>query len=177
MLPDSYRELFSALAAKTARGEVNWTRSPRTDTFVVSFADFGLSVYTGDDERGESFVLFKLINDKGRDADSFFVAESEPEWEAAYQLYAGAKRKAQRIDLTPVSAVPSKNDLRYVESLVDGIPALVGDLLLHSSAILRNRATLTGNIVNASPIADAAIMLLALNARRPAGARIEKIAV
>lgn len=44
-------------------------------------------------------------------------------------------------------------------------PALVQDLLLHSSAILRNRATLAGNIVNASPIGDATIILLALGAR------------
>jgi len=43
-------------------------------------------------------------------------------------------------------------------------PALAGDLLLHSSAILRNKATLAGNIVNASPIGDATIILLALNA-------------
>ncbi len=44
-------------------------------------------------------------------------------------------------------------------------PALAADLLLHSSAILRNKATLAGNIVNASPIGDAAIILLALDAR------------
>ncbi|OGS52057.1 MAG: hypothetical protein A3J79_00960 [Elusimicrobia bacterium RIFOXYB2_FULL_62_6] len=56
-------------------------------------------------------------------------------------------------------------DFRRSEAVKKHFPALVGDLLLHSSAILRNRATLTGNIVNASPIADAAIMLLALNAR------------
>jgi xanthine dehydrogenase small subunit len=44
-------------------------------------------------------------------------------------------------------------------------PALEADLLLHSSAILRNKATLAGNIVNASPIGDATIILLALDAR------------
>jgi len=44
-------------------------------------------------------------------------------------------------------------------------PSLSSDLLLHSSTILRNRATLTGNIVNASPIGDVSILLLALDAR------------
>jgi CO/xanthine dehydrogenase FAD-binding subunit len=43
-------------------------------------------------------------------------------------------------------------------------PALEADLLLHSSAILRNRATLAGNVVNASPIGDMSIILLALDA-------------
>ena len=44
-------------------------------------------------------------------------------------------------------------------------PDVARDLLRHSSTILRNKATLTGNIVNASPIGDAAIILLALGAR------------
>lgn len=43
---------------------------------------------------------------------------------------------AQRIDLLPISAVPTESDLRYVESLVDGIPVLTGD---------RIRARLFGN--------------------------------
>lgn len=43
-------------------------------------------------------------------------------------------------------------------------PFFEKDLLLHSSAILRNRATLAGNVVNASPIGDCSIMLLALDA-------------
>lgn len=56
-------------------------------------------------------------------------------------------------------------------------PSMEKDLLLHSSAILRNRATLAGNIVNASPIGDVTIMLLALGGRLviegPGGARRE----
>ena len=56
-------------------------------------------------------------------------------------------------------------DFRLAEAVQKHFPALSKDLLLHSSAILRNKATLTGNIVNASPIGDAGIMLLALDAR------------
>lgn len=56
-------------------------------------------------------------------------------------------------------------DFRLSEPVRKHFPALEKDLLLHSSSMLRNKATLTGNIVNASPIADAAIILLALDAR------------
>ncbi|HRY29131.1 MAG TPA: FAD binding domain-containing protein [Elusimicrobiota bacterium] len=56
-------------------------------------------------------------------------------------------------------------------------PSMEKDLLLHSSTILRNKATLTGNIANASPIGDASILLLALDAKLvlagPDGARRE----
>ncbi len=44
------------------------------------------------------------------------------------------------------------------------LPAMRADVLLHSSTILRNKATLAGNIANASPIGDITIMLLALEA-------------
>lgn len=56
-------------------------------------------------------------------------------------------------------------DFRLSEPVRKHFPALERDLLLHSSSILRNKATLTGNIVNASPVGDAAIILLALDAR------------
>lgn len=45
-------------------------------------------------------------------------------------------QSAEHISLAPISAVPTESDLRYVESLVDGIPVLAGD---------RIRARLFGN--------------------------------
>jgi xanthine dehydrogenase small subunit len=43
-------------------------------------------------------------------------------------------------------------------------PSMSEDLLLISSTIMRNKATVAGNIVNASPIGDLTIMFLALDA-------------
>lgn len=101
MIPEAYRSLFNMLAAKTRRNEVNWSRSPRQDVFVVSFATFSLSILTGtDDSDRAAFVQIRLINDQGRDADSFWIGDSEAEWEEAIELYQGARRKAHRIDLT-----------------------------------------------------------------------------
>jgi xanthine dehydrogenase small subunit len=56
-------------------------------------------------------------------------------------------------------------DFRAAEAVRRHFPGLPEDLLLHSSAILRNKATLAGNIVNSSPIGDVTIILLALDAR------------
>jgi len=56
-------------------------------------------------------------------------------------------------------------EFRLAPAVRAHFPALEKDLLLHSSAILRNKATLAGNIVNASPIGDATVILLALGAR------------
>ncbi len=55
-------------------------------------------------------------------------------------------------------------EFRNSEVVNKNFAAMKDDLLYHSSMILRNRATLAGNIVNASPIGDMTIILLALNA-------------
>ncbi|HEY3445374.1 MAG TPA: FAD binding domain-containing protein [Myxococcales bacterium] len=56
-------------------------------------------------------------------------------------------------------------DFRRSKAVKKHFPQLEKDFLLHSSTLLRNKATLTGNVVNASPIGDATIILLALDAR------------
>lgn len=64
-----------------------------------------------------------------------------------------------------VGGAVTLEEFRLSPTVRQYFPALEGDFLLHSSAILRNKATLAGNIVNASPIGDATIILLALDAR------------
>ncbi|MCM2266809.1 MAG: FAD binding domain-containing protein [Elusimicrobiales bacterium] len=66
--------------------------------------------------------------------------------------------------LLRVGGAVTIEDFRNSAAVQRHFPALTADLLLHSSAILRNKATLAGNIVNASPIGDATIILLALGA-------------
>lgn len=68
-------------------------------------------------------------------------------------------------DVLRVGGAVTIEDFRLSEPVRRHFPALEKDFLLHSSAILRNKATLAGNIVNASPIGDATIILLALDAR------------
>jgi len=64
-----------------------------------------------------------------------------------------------------VGGATTIEDFRLSEPVRRHFPALERDFLLHSSAILRNKATLAGNVVNASPIGDATVILLALDAR------------
>ena len=68
-------------------------------------------------------------------------------------------------DVLRVGGAVTIEAFRRSEAVKRHFPDLSRDLLLHSSAILRNKATLTGNLVNASPVGDASIILLALDAR------------
>lgn len=98
--------------------------------------------------------LFVQKPEKLRESDLCFLAQKR---DLAYvREEAGFLR---------VGGATTIEEFRLSEVVRRHFPALVDDLLLHSSAILRNRATLTGNVVNASPIGDATIILLALEAR------------
>jgi xanthine dehydrogenase small subunit len=71
-------------------------------------------------------------------------------WPAADRIHIGAA--------APIS------DLMESRLLTAALPQLPGFLRLVSSTQIRNRATVGGNIVNASPIGDLSVMLLALDA-------------
>jgi xanthine dehydrogenase small subunit len=58
----------------------------------------------------------------------------------------------------------SMEEVKDIPVLRERIPQLVAALPLIASVPIRNRATLGGNIVNASPIGDFTVMLLALGA-------------
>lgn len=63
-----------------------------------------------------------------------------------------------------VGSAVTLEDFRLHPLVNRHLPAMREDVLLHSSTILRNKATLAGNIVNASPIGDITIMFLVLGA-------------
>jgi xanthine dehydrogenase small subunit len=73
-----------------------------------------------------------------------------------------------------IGAATTVEDMRLSPELHQVFPSLGEDLKLVASTILRNRATVAGNLVNASPIADMAIVLLALDARLVLTAEAER---
>ncbi|MBU0967774.1 MAG: FAD binding domain-containing protein [Proteobacteria bacterium] len=68
-------------------------------------------------------------------------------------------------DTIIIGATTTVEELKGDTRLRERLPAWERALGLVSSTLIRNRATLAGNIINASPIGDLTILLLALNAR------------
>jgi xanthine dehydrogenase small subunit len=66
-------------------------------------------------------------------------------------------------DFISIGGGITTEEFRKSEITGEYFPNFKDDLLLLSSTIIRNRATVAGNIVNASPIGDLTIILLALN--------------
>ena len=83
-------------------------------------------------------------------APRFLIPESEP------------IRVTDGMIELPASA--TMEQLRQDSHLIDQFPGWREKLRVLASHILRHRATLGGNLVNASPIADCAVLLLALDA-------------
>ncbi len=101
-------------------------------------------------------------------ATDLFVQQPEPLADAPLDFLLRRRDLAyirREGDLLRVGGATTLEEFRLSPDVRAHFPTLPADLLLHSSTILRNRATLTGNLVNASPIGDVSIMLLALDAR------------
>jgi len=64
-----------------------------------------------------------------------------------------------------IDAACTTEEIRQSSVLAELFPSWRRMLALHSSTLIRNRATPGGNLVNASPIGDLSIILLALDAR------------
>ncbi len=118
------------------------------------------------------------------------IPVEEPCWSPGAVVVAGGTdlfvQRPEALEEQDLCFISRRDDLDYIK-LEDGVlrvgggvtieafrtnplvarlfPSFESDLLLHSSMILRNRATLAGNMVNASPIGDVTVMLLVLGTR------------
>lgn len=76
---------------------------------------------------------------------------------------ASTKDSSQR-DIIEIGANVTMTELMHDKQIIKHIPVLVRALSQMASTQIRNSATLAGNIANASPVADGATTLLALEA-------------
>ncbi|UCF96110.1 MAG: FAD binding domain-containing protein [Spirochaetaceae bacterium] len=96
-----------------------------------------------------------------------FVQKAEQLMEESLSFVSGVSELRQvreESDRLYLGAGISMAEVKELPELRKRLPQLADALPLIASAPIRNRATLGGNIVNASPIADFTVMLLALGA-------------
>lgn len=89
------------------------------------------------------------------------LAEADLEFVSCFSRLRGIRR---HLNWIYIGAGTTVEELKHSSLINEIYPRLPGYLNLVSSTIMRNRATLAGNIVNASPIGDLSIILLALDA-------------
>jgi xanthine dehydrogenase small subunit len=91
------------------------------------------------------------------------MLEREPEFISQYK-HLSFIREDKTEERIQIGAGTTVHDLKESEVIRQHFPKMKEYLNLVSSTIMRNRATIAGNIVNASPIGDLTIIFLALEA-------------
>jgi hypothetical protein len=92
-IPNDYRDIVSVLAEKTEQGALSWVDDTLFVTVEVDKSKFRL--WTGVDElTEESFVAFGLYDKNSKVVDSWYLDESEPDYQSVHRLYRAAKRHA-----------------------------------------------------------------------------------
>lgn len=97
-MANSYQDLARRLAMRTTQGRVKWQRTAREDEFIVYFESYALSVRLTAPVHDPDYCTFAIRNITGEEVDRFIVEEGDELWPLARNLWAGARRKALRID-------------------------------------------------------------------------------
>ncbi|HMQ14163.1 MAG TPA: hypothetical protein PKD21_12000 [Candidatus Competibacter phosphatis] len=92
-IPNDYKDIVETLYLATDEGRVKWTQA--RFGFEVTVQGSRFQIWSGtDEENGQAFVAFALADEKGKTLDSWYVDESESEFEWMHKLFYGAKRQA-----------------------------------------------------------------------------------
>jgi hypothetical protein len=100
MLDERYEKFVRQLLQKTRQFEVNWQPSTDTQTFIVTEDDITIGIYLGSDDFDNTYVTLSLRNSDGKLIDNVTVDAGEKEYSALYDLFAEARRKANKVDAT-----------------------------------------------------------------------------
>lgn len=92
-IPSDYDEIYSVLVEKTEEGALNWIDNTLFVAVTVDKSMF--RIWTGTDEvTDESFVAFGLYDTSGKVLDSWYLDESDEDYQSVHRLYRAAKRHA-----------------------------------------------------------------------------------
>ena len=170
-----YRPIRDAAIQAFAERHAHHRDDPFADRLKLGAPALASAQYELNDERFfRPDLLAELLELMNRFPDARLIAGAT---ELGLDI---TKRFKQFATLVSVEAVPELNEIastdsewrigaavtltRIEESLADEFPALGRMLRVFGSRQIRNRATMGGNIVTASPIGDSAPVLMALGA-------------
>jgi hypothetical protein len=104
-IPVQYNDVILGLLQKSQESNVVWNTTTDTNTFIVYFDNFSLSIrqhYNSDFNNNyhETWITVDLIkNDNGDKIDGFMVEEGDDDWGTISELYTLARRSALSIDI------------------------------------------------------------------------------
>jgi hypothetical protein len=100
-VPKLYNDVISGLLQKSQKKEVIWNTTTDSNTFIVYFDKFSLSIRQkcrGDFNNPETWITIDIINDDGENIDGFEIEEGDTDWNEIIELFTLARRSALSID-------------------------------------------------------------------------------
>lgn len=95
-VPKDYQEIISAIIEKTDQGALDWIDENLHVSVNVDLSTFRL--WSGSDEHtDEGFVAFGLYGASGKVLDSWYLDESDADYQVVFNLYRAAKRHANGV--------------------------------------------------------------------------------
>jgi hypothetical protein len=104
-IPVQYNGVILGLLQKSQKSNVVWNTTTDSNTFIVFFDNFSLSVrqhYNSDFNNNyhETWITVDLIkNNTGDQIDGFMLEEGDDDWDTISELYTLARRSALSIDI------------------------------------------------------------------------------
>lgn len=123
-IPDEYQQIVKDILSLTRQTRIPWKEGPTGWIFLASFRGLSVRVEDSGENEGVEFT-FALLNNQGKDVDSFAVTRGEGEgFSTLRELWKLANRQVLRVD----EAVAA---LRHeITSLAEDFAIIIGSLRL-----------------------------------------------
>lgn len=92
-IPSDYQNIVDNLLSATEAGRAKWGRTKFG--FDISILESKFIIWSGtDEESDQGFVSFALADDAGKNLDTWYVDETDSDYDKMQRLCNGAKRQA-----------------------------------------------------------------------------------